>query len=136
MVVPYVVDLRFVGTGDEAVVLNELRFETDQYRIVVKPGLTTDGATVPEWARWLVSPFTGRHRLASILHDALYASELVSRKTADRLYLQAMEELRVPDGKRWVMYSAVRLRGHTVWAQHTRASIAEARKYVTLEVIS
>ena len=84
--------------------------------ITVPPEFTTDLTSVPWFARWYVS-VDGEHTKAALVHDWLYvlASETafpnVTRKEADRIFLEALEVRGVGPIKRRVMYAAVRLGG-------------------------
>ncbi|WP_160165061.1 DUF1353 domain-containing protein [Chrysiogenes arsenatis] len=101
--------------------------------IRVKKGFTFDGASIPR-ALWSLvgSPFTGDYTRAACLHDALYASELLSRHAADLLFFQAMLSDGVRYSKAAVMYCAVRVGGWFVWRKHTPKSIKEGCKYVEI----
>ncbi|WP_456382356.1 DUF1353 domain-containing protein [Persephonella sp.] len=49
------------------------------------------------------------------MHDWLYHSKQFSRKTADRIFLEAMTVLKIHPVKRFIFYCAVRLFGWTRW---------------------
>lgn len=85
-------------------------------RIIVPQGAVTDFASVPR-ALWSVYPRWGDHGFAAILHDWLYRARLkgVSRKVADLVFLEAMEDLSVPYIRRKTMYRAVRMFGGAAW---------------------
>ena len=57
--------------------------------------------------RWLI-PRVGNHGMASVLHDHLCEYKGVSRKTADKIFLEAMENSGVGWLKRRTMYFGVR----------------------------
>lgn len=85
--------------------------------IEVPAGFVYDGASIPRPLWWLIgSPFTGRYRRAALVHDYLYAVHGCSREEADRVFLEAMDEDRVPKWRRWAMYRGVRLGGAGPWA--------------------
>lgn len=87
------------------------RDETERLEIEVPSSYVTDFASIPPWARAVVSPF-GRHAKAAVLHDWLYAIGEDGRKdSADRVFLHAMQDLEVEDWVRDLMYKAVCLRG-------------------------
>ncbi|HVF06385.1 MAG TPA: DUF1353 domain-containing protein [Frankiaceae bacterium] len=76
---------------------------------------TTDLASVPSFAAWLV-PRDGTHTPAAILHDALVQNKALfpggatgplDRTEADRIFRNAMGELGVPFLRRWMMWAAV-----------------------------
>jgi len=58
--------------------------------ITVPKGYQTDLASVPRFLWWYISPHDYGILYASILHDWLYATEIVSRKKADQLFYKVM----------------------------------------------
>lgn len=80
----------------------------------------TDFASIPTWARWLISPF-GRHAEAAVIHDWLYAlgetSDRSSRRLADDLFCEALRLLGVDAVRRWLMFLAVRIGGGGAYGQ-------------------
>lgn len=84
--------------------------EAAQRTFTVPAGSVTDFASVPR-----IPPFydlTGdtAHE-AAVLHDWLYTTHAVDRKTADRVFLEAMQATGVPWWRRTMMYAAVRVFG-------------------------
>jgi hypothetical protein len=73
-------------------------------------GFVTDFASVPRLplAYWL---FGSRANRPAVTHDDLYRSGMLTRKMADRIFLEAMktEGYRIPT--RYTMYGVVRLGG-------------------------
>ncbi len=67
----------------------------------------TDFASVPKGLRWLISRI-GKQSKPSVLHDWLCDSYKVSRKEADKLFLEAMKTRKVGWLKRRTMYFGVR----------------------------
>jgi hypothetical protein len=87
------------------------RDEHEKLQIVVPGGFLTDFASIPGWARKIVSPF-GRHAKAAVLHDWLYAiGEPGLKDEADRVFDHAMQELEVDTLAREIMVGAVRIGG-------------------------
>ena len=87
----------------------------------VPKGFETDLASIPAFFRRII-PVNDTHVLAAVVHDYLYsvkgkasATKTVTRKQADKAFLEAMRELKVPVWKRNVMYRAVRMGGRTYW---------------------
>jgi hypothetical protein len=98
--------------------------------VTVKKGFRFDGASVPKIFWSLIgSPFTGKYILAALLHDALYASEHLSRWRADWIFLCYLKQLGVGWFKRNVMWGAVRGGGGSLWPQK-KEDIEDARKLV------
>jgi hypothetical protein len=87
-------------------------------RVVVPAGYRTDFASVPRLpvVYWWTG---GRAVLPSIIHDHCYdcRTDEMSRRTADRVFLEAMKAKRDPKRAvtRWAMYQGVRLGGWRAW---------------------
>lgn len=106
--------IEYAGTKDEEdwILLEPFVYESDvaQQIIVVPAGFHTDLASVPRLplAYWLTG---GKAKLASIPHDYLCVTGLVSREMADEVFLEAAELAGVPKWRRDVMWGAVRAYG-------------------------
>jgi hypothetical protein len=87
--------------------------------IIVKVGFETDLASTPRWLWSLLPPF-GKYAGAAIIHDYLYQAHEGTRKQADVVFREAMQEQRVPRYKRELMYRAVRLFGGRGWKNGPR----------------
>lgn len=90
-----------------------------QITFTVPEGLYTDFASVPQIVWSVVCPI-GRHTRAAVLHDYLYASQIITRKESDDIFWEAM----VTDGctafEVIVMWGAVRLFGSFAWNKHKK----------------
>jgi hypothetical protein len=84
--------------------------------IEVPTGFVTDFASVPAVARVFISGH-GKDRWAATVHDYLYSILAYDRKTADRVFLEAMEVSGVGLIKRRAMYRAVRTGGWMFYAK-------------------
>ena len=86
------------------------------YSITVKKGFDFDGASIPKWL-WSVygSPLNGNYVVASLIHDGLYASQKVSKKVSDKIFLDIMKQSNVGYIKRTSMYLAVKMFGGKDW---------------------
>ena len=86
------------------------------YSITVKKGFDFDGASIPKWL-WSIygSPLNGNYVVASLIHDGLYASQKVSKKVSDKIFLDIMKQSNVGYIKRTSMYLAVKLLGGKAW---------------------
>lgn len=110
--------------------------KTDSYEfdLKIKPGFKTDGGSIPKAFQNIISPF-GSYLLAFLVHDALYATEYVTRAEADWILLELCEWL----GANWIrrneIYSAVRCAGGLVWATHTAQGRDAARKLIDFNPI-
>lgn len=81
--------------------------------VIVPEGFVTDFASTPKLF-YPIFPPIGIYNKAAMVHDFLYSAGSdadITRKDADRFFLQAMAVLKVPMWKRRLMYFAVRLFG-------------------------
>jgi hypothetical protein len=115
--------------------LEDVTVSTLGYRITVKKGLVSDGASVPK-VFWNIigSPFTGAYTLPALVHDALYMSEAVDRSEADAIFFDLMEQSGVSFLKRYVMYYAVRVGGYFVWNKHDTDTVNYNKRFIDVEV--
>ena len=84
---------------------------------VIPAGFVTDFASVP-WPFWSFIRPWGRWGKAAVLHDWLYQNHQavwISRKGADRMFLEAMVVLEVAPWRRRLMYWGVRAFGWLAW---------------------
>lgn len=78
--------------------------------IEVPKGFITDFASVPRIP--VVYSLTGNTAHdAAVVHDYLYQTHIISKKLADKIFLEAMKVMKVPRWRRWVMYYTVRVAG-------------------------
>jgi hypothetical protein len=87
--------------------------------VVVPKGFVTDFASIPPRLQGLISAL-GPYMLPAVVHDYLYWEQRCTRAQADRLFLIAMQEMRVPFDRRWPMYEAVNGFGGGAWTQNGR----------------
>ena len=96
----------FIKTSDYGLGYGEFR---------VPAGFHTDGASTPR-AVWSIVPPFGRYLEAAVVHDYFYRNRTsLTRKAADRLFINMMEHAGVPWWKRKSMYFAVRAFGRSSW---------------------
>lgn len=89
-------------------------------RITVPAGFETDFASVPR-VFWRVLPPTGDYGKAAVIHDYLYSKGLMPREEADRVFLNAMKDLKVNSFIRRSMWAAVRSFGWIPWRRYREA---------------
>ncbi|MCR9257378.1 MAG: DUF1353 domain-containing protein [Alphaproteobacteria bacterium] len=109
------------GDGDNYVVLRDytVRYrradDPDKWhKVTVPAGFLTDLASVPWFARWLVSK-TGHHTEAAVVHDYCYAYQPgdrrphsgLSRQDADYLFAALMQRALVIPLVNWAAHAAV-----------------------------
>ena len=122
---------------DVFILLEDVVVESLVYKITVKKGFDFDGASIPQ-AFWGVygNPLSGNFRIAALVHDVLYASQKVSRDSADDIFLDLMKQHKVGYLKRQSMYYAVRSAGWYSWKQLTREEIEKYKEFVDVEKIN
>lgn len=112
-----------------------LNFEDSCVLTTIPKGFRFDGASIPRFFwRIMGHPLSTDTLKAALVHDFLYATEMVSRKNADFLFRELMRVNRVPFLKRYLMYAAVRFFGGHVWCRHSPVNIARYRKIPLCEV--
>ena len=73
-------------------------------------GSVVNGASIPRVLWHLIgSPFCGRYRRASVIHDVYYTTRTELREAVDRVFLEMMAADKVAWIKRRAMYLAVRI---------------------------
>jgi len=104
-----------------------------QAPITVDAFFETDFASVPTFARGLITPI-GRHAKAAVLHDWLYADgEPGGRDRADRTFCMALAELGVPAIVRLTMYLSVRLFARRAYGRPDAWAFADPRTGLAID---
>jgi hypothetical protein len=80
------------------------------WQITIPCGFVTDFASIPR-GLWNIFPPTGKYGHAAVVHDYLYRRTELERDECDRIFLEAMEDLKVGWFTRRLIYRAVRLFG-------------------------
>jgi len=95
-------------------------------------GFTTDGASIPSWAKSIVGDSFQLPLLPyAIVHDGIYCAELLPQQEADDYFYSLMRSRKhVSYPKAQTIYRAVQIGGGTVWKKHTKESINNNRKLV------
>jgi len=96
------------------------------FKILVPKGWVTDLTSKPQIFFWIKKE--GAHTPASIIHDWMYAKGYIlsegdiqipiSRRTADRIYNEAMKKLDVPRLRRKQIYWGIKLIGFASWNKY------------------
>ena len=100
------------------ILFEDVVVESLGYNITVKKGFDFDGASIPKWL-WSIygSPLNGNYVVASLIHDGLYASQKVSKRVSDKIFLDVMKQSNVGYIKRTSMYLAVKMFGGKDWKE-------------------
>jgi hypothetical protein len=77
--------------------------------IKVPPKFIFDFASIPKILWSVIGSPTGRYGPAALVHDYLLYTMEYPRRISDRIFLEAMKDLKVPYLKRIMMYFAVRI---------------------------
>ncbi len=110
----------------------DLIYENDNHYYIIKKGFKTDGASIPSIFKILFDNYQGNYTKAAIIHDALYRSNIVSRKIADNLFLEAMKILNVSILKRISLYLAVKFGGWFSYHSFNDDEIKENKKFIEI----
>jgi hypothetical protein len=128
-------DLKRSPRHDKTYFLDEdLGYRSDDLKltVMVRAGFETDGASVPGLLRWVASPFAGEHAAPAVIHDALYGSQWLDRKTADDIFLEAMRYNGTTYLRRYAMYWGVRSGGWAAWNGKSSAKVRRCRDFVSV----
>ena len=102
--------------------------------LLVKAGFIFDGASIPRWL-WSVigNPFDPNWTAAALIHDSLYAGEILDKHACDKelFHIMQLTSQKGKDAAR-KFFIAVDLFGGWVWRRHTPKSIDDARTEVFL----
>ena len=103
------------------ILFEDVAVESLGYSIIIKKGFDFDGASIPKWL-WSIygSPLNGNYVVASLIHDGLYASQKVSKRISDKIFLDIMKQSNVGYVKRTSMYLAVTLFGSKDWKEASK----------------
>lgn len=105
--------------------LEPLTLQVDKVKVTVPKDFQTDFASIPKLFWSFLSPID-RYTRAAIVHDWLYIyhkvirttdtkESTITRKEADDIFYKLMGRDKVPDWKRKILWSAVRLFGYPAW---------------------
>jgi hypothetical protein len=106
---PDPLDLRLSSNGRDAKLLAPFAYiDADGKRWEVPAGTTVDGASIP-WPLWSIigSPWTGRYREASVVHDYYCETKKAPWKVVHRRFYTAMLANGVDEIQAKIMYAAV-----------------------------
>jgi hypothetical protein len=128
------VELFDTTEGLQAKLLEEVTYKivakTEIIHITVKEGFIYDSASIPRIFWSLIgSPFSGKYRMAALIHDALYATQLTTREEADDIFYNIMVNEGVSVWKAKLMYTAVLAFGSSVYNKSSE-EIVKSREFV------
>lgn len=99
--------------------LASLAYESEVVgRIITVPaGFVTDFASVPRWLPIAYAAEGGKGNKAAVVHDWLYSSQAVDRKTADQVLREALIASGYSQVTAALFYAAVRAAGGSHWKE-------------------
>lgn len=104
------VEARWLSDGRKMRLLEDFSFiDSRQHQWIAPKGSVIDGASIPR-EMWSMtgSPFVGRYRRASVIHDVACVERTQSHELVHRMFYEAMLHDGVAKGKARIMYIAVR----------------------------
>ena len=105
--------------GQPFEVASEVIYTNAIMRLVIPPGFRCDLSSIPSWLRWVPGfAVSGLNARAALIHDFLYAVQIVDREIADAIFLSVMKADGVGWFARTAMYLAVRAFGGTAWREN------------------
>ena len=112
---------------------SQLIYENDKYIFIIHKGFKFDGASIPRplWSLY-GCPFGGIYTMASCLHDALYATHLMNRKDADKLFHEAMTASGVNQLLAKQLYLGVRSFGENAYTE--KQELAYNREFIEIKI--
>lgn len=122
------IDLRIHGIGKYEL-LADVNVIVDHWDITVLSGFTWDGASIPK-NLWDDIGCPIDYAEESLIHDALYRTHLLDRKTADKIFHKLLIRNGVSPVIAKMMYLGVRIGGEDAYIN--TPSKANARKYVII----
>lgn len=128
------IDFRRLG-NDKYELLNDVTvFIAPATPIIIYKGFVTDFASIPNVFHFLIDKDDNAIAIASLVHDVLYRSEWVSRRTADAILLQLMKYRKAPLWKRAMVYLGVRMGGWVVWLFHKEKEVMHVKREQLLAI--
>lgn len=125
--------------GKRWVLISDFSYDADHEgsgrTISVNKGFITDFASVPR-VLWWVFPKWGKYGNAAVIHDWLYWQQMMTRRTSDDIFLEAMGVLNTPKVKRWALYRAVRVFGWIAWRKNEKLKASGKTKILEYTTIS
>lgn len=107
-------------SDDEWELLSDLVYDAGRFGVfTAKKGFVCDFCTIPRipFLFWLMG---GMAEGAGLIHDWLYRTGEVDRKTADIIFYMAMRDLGVPAWKAGLAYKGVRVFAGRIWEAYRR----------------
>jgi hypothetical protein len=82
--------------------------------IYIPVGFITDFASIPRIFWPFISPID-EHGKAAVIHDYMYTIRYDKKSVCDKIYLEALTVLKVPEWKKFLLYNGVKYFGWYRW---------------------
>jgi hypothetical protein len=107
------VKVEWLENGREMILLEGVGFYDKKHTLWHAPeGSIIDGASIPRFFwRAIGSPFVGKYRRASVMHDVYCVKRTYSHEDVHKMFYDAMICDEVPEEKAQIMYQAVKTFG-------------------------
>ena len=122
------IDIRIHGLGKYEL-LADISVTANGWKITVYKGFTWDGASIPQ-DLWDDIGCPLDFAVESLIHDALYRTHLLDRKSADKVFHRLLLDNGVSMVKAKAMYLAVRAMGESSY--NSANMKAHYRNYVSI----
>jgi len=84
--------------------------------IYIPVGFITDFASIPRIFWPFISPID-EHGKAAVIHDYMYTIRYDKKSVCDKIYLEALTVLKVPEWKKFLLYNGVKYFGWYRWTK-------------------
>lgn len=103
------------------VLLSDLEWKSDTERYLVPAGFETDLASIPRLLRGILHQ-NGLSRAPAVLHDFLYATQIMTRAEADAVFREALKAEGMGGLGRFLYWGGIRVGGWVAWRNHAKNS--------------
>jgi hypothetical protein len=113
---------------------NDFYFVINGHYFVIKPGFWWDGASIPKFLWGIIGgPWQEDIAPGALIHDVLFGSQVLPRKTANRI----MYEVNRLNGMSWTknqtVYNGLRIGGWKAWQDKTDSQIRGVREHLYID---
>lgn len=115
----------------EKILMVDYKIYINGILVIIPKGFITDLASIPWVFRLMFNPDDPRFTVAALVHDWLYALEILKRTESDKIFFAILKT--EPDVKKYeerCMFWAVYLFGWITYKNHTEESVKRLRSHV------
>lgn len=125
--------LKVERIGDEWQLVSDFVMISRKYHITVRKGFQTDFASIPRLLWILYPPWGSSYIKGSVIHDALYGCQLISRYDADLILYEAMRISKANKFRCYAFFYSLRLFGGFAWRSKSSRRIELNRQFVEIK---